>query len=104
MDFTLSEEDPLEEGMATESSVLAWRMPWTVFGSEELALSYPGSQGIYVFLWKRQISRSFHLNPLPLPDFSTNNPPAAVLFHRMSRSHSREERTWTETQHSVILL
>ena len=24
------QEDPLEEGMATDSSVLAWRIPWTV--------------------------------------------------------------------------
>ena len=24
-----SREDPLEEGMATHSSVLAWRIPWT---------------------------------------------------------------------------
>ena len=23
------QEDPLEEGMATHSSILAWRMPWT---------------------------------------------------------------------------
>ena len=23
-------EDPLEEGMATHSSILAWRIPWTV--------------------------------------------------------------------------
>ena len=26
----LGHEDPLEEGMATHSSVLAWRIPWTV--------------------------------------------------------------------------
>ena len=26
---SLSREDPLEEGMATHSSILAWRMPWT---------------------------------------------------------------------------
>ena len=25
----LSREDPLEEGMATHSSILAWRIPWT---------------------------------------------------------------------------
>ena len=25
----LSQEDPLEEEMATHSSILAWRMPWT---------------------------------------------------------------------------
>ena len=26
---SLDREDPLEEGMATHSSVLAWRIPWT---------------------------------------------------------------------------
>ena len=25
----LGGEDPLEEGMATRSSILAWRVPWT---------------------------------------------------------------------------
>ena len=25
---SLSQEDPLEKGMATHSSILAWRMPW----------------------------------------------------------------------------
>ena len=25
----LGQKDPLEEGMATHSSVLAWRIPWT---------------------------------------------------------------------------
>ena len=25
----LSQEDPLEEDMATYSSILAWRIPWT---------------------------------------------------------------------------
>ena len=27
---SLSWEDPLEEGMATHSSILAWGIPWTV--------------------------------------------------------------------------
>ena len=26
---SLSQEDPLEEKMATHSSILAWRIPWT---------------------------------------------------------------------------
>jgi len=26
---TLGWEDPLEKGMATHSSILAWRIPWT---------------------------------------------------------------------------
>ena len=28
----LSQEDPLEDGMATHSSILAWRIPWTESG------------------------------------------------------------------------
>ena len=27
--LSLSQEDPLEKGMATHSSILAWRIPWT---------------------------------------------------------------------------
>ena len=26
---SLGQEDPLEEGMAAHSSILAWRIPWT---------------------------------------------------------------------------
>ena len=29
MQETLDQEDSLEEGMATYSSILAWRIPWT---------------------------------------------------------------------------
>ena len=28
-DQSLGGEDPLEKGMATHSSILAWRIPWT---------------------------------------------------------------------------
>ena len=34
-------EDPLEEGMATHSSILAWRIPWT---EEPGGLESMGSQ------------------------------------------------------------
>ena len=38
---SLGQEDPLEKGMATYSSILAWRVPWT----EELGrLQSMGSQ------------------------------------------------------------
>ena len=36
-------EDPLEEGMATCSSILAWRIPWT---EEPGALQSMGSQRV----------------------------------------------------------
>ena len=28
---SLCQEDPLEKGMATHSSILVWRIPWTEF-------------------------------------------------------------------------
>ena len=28
---SLGQEDPLERGMATHSSILAWRIPWTEY-------------------------------------------------------------------------
>jgi len=30
--WSLGWEDPLEKGMATRSSILAWRIPWTEEG------------------------------------------------------------------------
>ena len=39
---SLGQEDPLEKGMATHSSILAWRIPWT----EE-----PGGGGGGYSLW-----------------------------------------------------
>ena len=38
-----SREDPLEEGMATHSSILAWRNPWA---EEPGGLQSMGSQGV----------------------------------------------------------
>ena len=39
----LYQEDPLEKGMATHSSILAWRMPWT---QEPGGLQSTGSQRV----------------------------------------------------------
>ena len=40
---SLGWEDTLEQGMATHSSILAWRIPWT---EEPGGLQSMGSQGI----------------------------------------------------------
>ena len=40
---SLCQEDPLEKGMATHSSILAWRIPWT---EEPARLKYMGSQRV----------------------------------------------------------
>ena len=40
---SLGRENPLEEGMATHSSILAWRIPWTEESGE---LQSTGSQRV----------------------------------------------------------
>ena len=40
---SLGEEDPLERGMATHSSILAWKIPWT---EEPGVLQSIGSQRV----------------------------------------------------------
>ena len=40
---SLGQEDPLEKGMATHSSILAWRIPWT---EEPGKLQFMGSQKV----------------------------------------------------------
>ena len=40
---SLDQEDPLEKGMATHSSILAWRIPWT---EEPGGLQSIGSQRV----------------------------------------------------------
>ena len=40
---SLGQEDPLEKEMATHSSILAWRNPWT---EEPGGLQSMGSQGV----------------------------------------------------------
>ena len=40
---SLGQEDPLEDGMATHSNILAWRIPWT---EEPGGLQSIGSQRV----------------------------------------------------------
>ena len=40
---SLGQEDPLEDGMATHSTILAWRIPWT---EEPGGLQSIGSQRV----------------------------------------------------------
>ena len=40
---SLGQEDPLEKGMATHSSIVAWRIPWT---EEPGGLQSTGSQRV----------------------------------------------------------
>ena len=37
LDLSLGWEDPLENGTATHSSILAWRIPWTIRSQTQLS-------------------------------------------------------------------
>ena len=48
---SLGREDPLEKGKATHSSILAWRIPWTVqsIGSQRVGHDWATSTFIFTF-------------------------------------------------------
>ena len=50
---SLSQEDPLEEEMATHSSILAWKIPWT---EEPVGLQSMESQKSHIYMTDRLIT------------------------------------------------
>ena len=44
----LGREDPLEKGKATHSSILAWRIPWTVHGVAKRQSNFHFTGGLVV--------------------------------------------------------
>ena len=54
---SLGQEDPLEKGMETHSSIFAWRIPWT---GEPGGLQSMGSQGVGHVLATKQLSVSMY--------------------------------------------
>ena len=81
---SLGWEDPLEKGMATHSSILAWRIPWTEKPSrlQSIGLQRVGQD------WRRSCPQTCLLLILPPPDGEMESPsqtscttvPAGVLF------------------------
>ena len=57
--WSLSWEDPLEKGKATHSSILAWRIPWTI---QSMGLQRIGHNWVtitFTFMYKKNFSRSY---------------------------------------------
>ena len=55
---SLGREDPLEEGMATHSSMLAWRIPWT----EEPTLLKKLSMHTHILIYNKRKFYSYGNN------------------------------------------
>ena len=58
----LGREDPLEEGMAAHSSILAWRIPWTEEPGGILSIGLVAQSCTLL----KQLSEHGHLKPLSL--------------------------------------
>ena len=62
---SLGQEDPLEEGMATHSSALAWRIPWT---EEPGGLQSMGSTQRVGHEWSNREEHKWRQTPDPATD------------------------------------
>ena len=54
--WSLGQEDPLEKGVATNSSILAWRIPWIEkpdglqpFGSQRVCHNWATTLSLYIY-------------------------------------------------------
>ena len=54
---SLRQEGPLEKGMATHSSILAWRIPWSLegccpWGRKEFDIAEQLTLSLYLIIWQ----------------------------------------------------
>ena len=89
----LGQGDPLEEGMATHPSILAWRTPWTEEpgGLQSIGLQRVGHDGRDVACARTHTHTHAHIPPLSAgPSFSLLFSTYIYLsFLRASPTHSR---------------
>ena len=90
--WSLGQEDPLEEGMAAHSSILAWRIPWT----EEPGRSSTGSQRRHDW-----VSMHTHTYLEPIKNWNKRSAPNVKGRERKTegaRKGSREDGRGRETR------
>ena len=79
---SLGWEDPSEEEMATHSSILTWRIPWT---EEPGGLQSMGSQRVrHILATKQQLNRFKYLKLKTLYWESFNKSYLGVVPHRLT--------------------
>ena len=113
---SLDREDPLEEGMVTHSSILAWRIPWTeepgrVYSPGGCKNSHTTERHTHT-LCKFKVERScFSLSLLApvLRTFSGTNAFSFLLLisgtnQYQSQSYSYQPHLWASLQLSLLNL
>ena len=77
---SLGQEDPLEKGMATFSSILAWKIPWTEEPGEFKSM---GSQKEQDVTWDEATSRFSNQSSLTIAIITWMMPPACQWNHKL---------------------
>ena len=113
--WSLGQEDPLERGMATDSSILAWRIPWTEEpgGPQFMRLQRVGHSWV-TRCWKRAQNTArrltwLHIVPTSSPSLSPScwrnlaHEGFAQMLHPSLREKSNLSRVyWKESQDKCI--
>ena len=89
---SLGWEDPLEKEKATHSSILAWRIPWTVLSMGSQRVGHNWATFTFIFIFKRWYCESAALNmPANLESSAVATALEKVSFHSnpKERQHQR---------------
>ena len=92
-------EDPLEKEMATRSSILAWRIPWT---EEPGGLQSMGSQRVFhsPALWQKIGLKIYWAWPHP-SEQDPVSPSVSFSYQKVSISLLSSIRGWSESESEV---
>ena len=78
---SLGWEDPLEKGKATHSSILAWRIPWTVHGVFQLSSVQFSHSVVSNSLWLHESQHARPPCPSPTPRVHSDLRPLSQWCH-----------------------
>ena len=95
---SLGQEDPLEKEMATHSSILSWRIPWTEATVHGVAKSWTWLSTLFFIVWESPFpTPCVQKYSIPPPPFSSSPPflknpspsslPMWVQYHQGKTSH-----------------
>ena len=94
--WSLDRDNPLEEGIATHCSILAWRIPWS---EEPGGLQFPGSQRVWqewsnlAYTRPRAGNEQYKLEILLIPkDRSTTGAPSKRVRGQLKEAPSGPKR------------
>ena len=97
---SLDWDDSLEKGMATHSSILAWRIPWT---EESGRLQSIGLPRLLFYRWQAQYENPAAWNHCDIfPGHSFSNGKKTELCHMRERGHLSFD-SWQAYLHWLIL-